>query len=126
MRFCSCRNGVALLSVTIAVVILAISLSVAIPVASKELIREKEDSLRFILGEFKRSVEKFKRCHLRSPENMDELILDSDGNRFLRRRYLDPFTGKFDWKTELASGTLVIFSASTQPSLSGVPYSNFR
>lgn len=120
------RNGVALLVVTITVILLAISLAVALPVASKEVVREKEESLRFILGEFRRAVDKFKRCNRRLPENLEELIVDANGNRFLRRRYLDPFTGKFDWQSQTASETLIIYSSSDEPSLAGVPYSDFR
>lgn len=120
------RSGAALLAVTIAVLLLAISLGVALPVASKEAVREKEASLRFILGEFKRAVAKFERCHQRLPENLEELLVDASGNRFLRRRYQDPFTGKFDWQYETASSSFVVFSASQQPSLSGIPYSDFR
>ncbi|MDN5278760.1 MAG: ral secretion pathway protein [Clostridiales bacterium] len=120
------RNGVALLAVTVSVIILAIGLSVALPRVDHEITREKEDSLRFALGEFRRAVAKYQRCHQALPENIEVLLDDGQGNRFLRRRYIDPFTGKFDWVAKTGSGTFVIHSASAQKSLSGAPYSEFR
>ncbi|MEW6712320.1 MAG: hypothetical protein AB1403_21040, partial [Candidatus Riflebacteria bacterium] len=88
--------------------------------------REKEKTLRFALGEFRRAVEKFQRCNQRLPVNIDELLSDGNGNRFLRRRYIDPITGKFDWQTEVSSQTFVVRSSSKEPSLAGIPYSDFR
>lgn len=126
MAHFSFRRGAALLGITVAVILIAVTLSVALPVANKEVIREKEDQLRFILGEFRRAGEKFQRCHGRLPESMEEMLKDADGRRFLRRRYLDPFTGKSDWQTEKSPDAFVVFSASQQLSLGGVPYSDFR
>lgn len=120
------RNGVAMLAVTVAVILLAIGLSVAIPRVDHELRREKEDHLRFVLGEFRRAVEKFKRCHNQLPENIDQLIKDDAGNRFLRRKYDDPFTSKFDWQVEISSGAFVVHSISEEKGLGGAPYSAFR
>lgn len=126
MRLINRRAGVVLLAVTISVILMAITIAVALPVASKEVQREKEDSLRFILKEFRQAVENFERFNQRAPENIEELIVDQQGRRFLRKRYPDPFTGKFDWRYEKASATLIIFSASGELSLAGAPYSDFR
>ncbi len=120
------RSGAVLLAVTISVILVAITIAVALPVASKEVQREKEDSLRFILGEFRRAVENFEHFNGRTPENIEELIVDQQGRKFLRKRYLDPFTGKFDWRCEKASATMSVFSASDDLSLAGMPYSDFR
>ncbi|GAB4276518.1 MAG: hypothetical protein Kow0029_18560 [Candidatus Rifleibacteriota bacterium] len=120
------RRGVALLAVTISVILLAISLSVALPRVDHELRREKEIQLRFILGEFRRAIQKYQNHNNTLPTNIDELICDKAGNRFLRRIYDDPITGKTDWACETASGSFVIHSSSEEISLSGVPYSQFR
>jgi type II secretory pathway pseudopilin PulG len=121
------RRGISLLVLTVAVILLATGLTVVIPRADLEVRRSREDDLRFKLGEFKRAVKKFVRCHERQPLNLDEMLQDASGNRFLRRAYLDPMTGRFDWaygKNE--SGEFFVRSACDESSISGVPYSAFR
>lgn len=121
------RHGVSLLILTVTVLLVAFSLSVVIPRADLEVRRGKEDQLRFVLGEFKRAVQKFERCHNRLPAGPEELLRDSFGNRFLRQPYSDPFTGRFDWvfaKDE--KGQLLIHSASDELSISGAKYADFR
>ena len=121
------RRGISLLVVTVAVILLAVGLSVVIPRADLEVRRRHEDDLRFMLGEFRREVVRFERCHNRQPQGLDELLRDAEGRRFLRRAYIDPMTGSFDWQTGIdASGTFTVKSASTQPGINGVPYSSFR
>jgi type II secretory pathway pseudopilin PulG len=120
-----CR-GAALLVITISVILLAISLSVALPAVKNDLRRDKEDRLRFILAEFRRAVEKYRICNRSFPEKIDDLLSDDKGNRFLRQKYPDPFTGNFDWQYQAASESFVVFSISSQTSLAGVPYSQFR
>ncbi|EKD83752.1 MAG: hypothetical protein ACD_39C00471G0002 [uncultured bacterium] len=108
-------------------VLLAISLAVAIPRVDLEVRRGKEDHLRFILGEFKRAVNKFERCHSRMPAGPEELLRDNLGNRFLRQSYPDPFTGRFDWVfAKDDQGRVLIHSASEELSISGARYSDFR
>ncbi len=119
--------GVSLLILTVSVLLMAIGLSVAIPRADLEVRRGKEDQLRFVLGEFKRAVSKFERCHNRLPSGPEELLRDSLGNRFLRKPYTDPFTGRFDWVfARDDQGRLLIHSASEELSISGAKYSDFR
>ena len=121
------RRGVSLLIVSVSVVLLAIGLSVVIPRVDLEVRRGKEDQLRFILGEFKRAIDKFERCHNRPPTGSEELLRDSLGNRFLRQAYPDPFTGKFDWVfARDDQGRLLVHSASEELSISGVKYASFR
>ena len=121
------RRGVSLLIVSVSVVLLAIGLSVVIPRVDLEVRRGKEDQLRFVLGEFKRAIDKFERCHNRPPTGSEELLRDSLGNRFLRQAYPDPFTGKFDWVfARDDQGRLLVHSASEELSISGVKYASFR
>ncbi|HNX75428.1 MAG TPA: hypothetical protein PLM07_10925 [Candidatus Rifleibacterium sp.] len=121
------RAGVSLLVLTVSIVLLAIGLSVVMPRADLEVRRSREDDLRFKLGEFRRAVNKFERCHNRPPVDLQELLSDAEGRRFLRRPYSDPMTGTFDWQCSIASdGALVVHSASDQPGINGVPYRDFR
>ncbi len=121
------RAGVSLLVLTVSVLLLAVSLTVAIPRADLEVRRGKEDQLRFVLGEFNRAISKFERCHNRLPAGPEELLRDSSGNRFLRRPYNDPFTGRFDWVfVRDDQGRLLVHSASEELSISGARYRDFR
>lgn len=121
------RRGVSLLVMSVAVIVLAISLTIVIPRADLEVRRGHEDDLRFKLGEFKRAVSKFARCNGRQPASIEELLQDSQGNRFLRRAYIDPMTGAFDWKSGLgADGVFYVRSASEKLSISGARYSDFN
>lgn len=121
------RRGVSLLVMSVAVILLAVSLSIVVPRADLEVRRNREDDLRFRLGEFGRAVNKFMRCHSRQPSIIDELLCDSQGNRFLRKAYTDPITGNFDWKSGInASGVFFVRSASEELSISGAKYSDFR
>jgi type II secretory pathway pseudopilin PulG len=120
------KSGVALLTVTITAITLSIALTVALPGVKNHFRREKEDNLRFILGEFRRAVEKYQRCHNSYPQNLQNLLKDEQGNRFLRRQYVDPFTGKFDWQVSVASDGFIVHSSSSEKSISGIPYSDFK
>ena len=79
------RRGISLLVVTVSLILLAVGLSVVIPRADLEVRRRHEDDLRFMLGEFRRAVVRFERCHNRQPQSLDELLRDAEGRRFLRR-----------------------------------------
>lgn len=121
------RRGVSLLMVTVAIILMAVGLTVVVPRADLEVKRGREEDLRFKLGEFRRAVNKFVRCHNRQPASLDELVRDSNGNRFLRRPYLDPMTGAFDWQSGMdTDGRFFVRSSSEQASIGGVPFSSFR
>lgn len=121
------RNaGVTLLVMTVSVILLSISLSVVLPRIEVQVRRQKEDELRFILKEFRQACERFSRVNERQPQDINELIVDSHGQRFLRRPYADPITGKFDWVGKNQGDKFIVHSASREPSLKGAPYSDFR
>lgn len=121
------RRGVSLLVLSIGLILLAIGLSVVIPRADLEVKRSKEEQLRFRLSEFNRAIAKFVRCHGRQPLNKEELLLDQQGNRFLRQSYEDPFTGKFDWVSAVdENGAFFVRSSSNELSISGARFSDFK
>ena len=120
------NTGVALLMITVSVILMSIGLTYYLPRAELEVKRDKEDSLRFYLGELNRAVEKYKIANDSLPESLETLLKDNQGRPFLRKAYLDPFTGKFDWQFKKGSGTVLIHSSSDKISISGVAYSKFR
>ncbi|HNW35299.1 MAG TPA: hypothetical protein PKM25_10235 [Candidatus Ozemobacteraceae bacterium] len=119
-------SGAALLALTILLLIMGFSLSVILPRANLDVKRAKEDELRFILGEFRRASEKFSFRNGRHPLSLDELCRDEKGQRFLRRIYDDPMTGKGDWSVRYAPEGLEIRSSSQEESTGGIPYRNFQ
>ncbi len=105
---------------------LGFSLSIILPRANNEARRAKEDELRFVLGEFRRAVEKFAARNGRQPLTLDELCRDGDGRRFLRRIYRDPMTGKADWTVLNRDGAFEVHSSSRKVSVGGIPYERFK
>ena len=120
-------SGITLLMLTVSIFLISVTLTLFLPRANKELQREKEDQLRFRLSELNNATKRFIASNKRAPQNLDELIQDSSGRRFLRQKYKDPFTKKSDWVIDQnASPTPIIHSISEKLSISGIPYSNFR
>ena len=102
------------------------TLTYLLPRATKQVKRHKEDQLRFYLSELNVASKKFNRRNNRYPQNIDELILDSKGVKYLRNKYIDPFTKKANWNFEVTTNTILIFSKSDKISISGKLYSEFR
>jgi len=121
------RFGAALLVLIVGLILMAIGLSVVVPRAVNDVKRAKEDELRFALREFRTAISKFTERYKRPPKDISELLRSESGEPFLRRNYIDPFTGKSDWIWEVVgpNGPFVR-SNSSETSLSGVEYSNFR
>jgi len=119
-------SGAALLALTIVLLIMGFSLSLALPRANLEVKRAKEEELRFILGEFRRAAEKFSFRNGRQPHSLDDLCRDEKGQRFLRRIYDDPMTGTSDWSVCSSPEGLEIRSSSLEESTAGVPYRKFQ
>lgn len=120
------RRGGMLLGLIIVVLALSISLGVVAPRATLAVKRAKEDELRFILGEYRRGIEKFQARRKRNPQQLEELLRDEKGIPYIRRLYPDPISGKSDWILEVAGDQAFIRSNSSATSLAGVPYSAFR
>ncbi|MBI3039994.1 hypothetical protein HYY75_13250 [bacterium] len=119
-------SGVALVVLVMVVLTICIGFSVALPRATNAVKETKETELRFVLGEFRRSIEKFVDRNGCNPKSLDELLKDNEGRRFLRRIYADPFTKKNQWAFEITTEGIIIHSLSSETSLSGVSYSEFR
>jgi len=72
---------------------------------STQVKREKEEELLFRLGEFRRAIIGYRADHNQLPKELKDLLEDRTQfrtRRYLRRIYPDPFTGKADWKLDLA------------------------
>lgn len=91
------ERGFALLFVFALAGIAALMLYNELPRAVFESQRAKEDLLVSRGQEYQRGIQLYCRKFRKYPVTMEELE-KSNGIRFLRRRYVDPFSGKDDWR----------------------------
>lgn len=91
------QRGSALLVVLVFAAIIAIMLYRELPISAFEAQRQKEELLVARGNEYKRGVKLFVRKIGRFPGSFDELE-NTNRMRFLRHRFVDPLTGKDDWR----------------------------
>ena len=93
--------------------VMSVMLTVALPVWHTVARREREDELVFRGNQYVRAIELFQRKYAGTfPPSIDVLLQ----GRFLRRRYLDPITGR-DFQLLYAGIPL----GTTRPGAPGVP-----
>ncbi|HWY67062.1 MAG TPA: hypothetical protein VNX88_00280 [Terriglobales bacterium] len=90
------ERGYVLLAILFALTVLIVGLAVAAPKTAIALQRTKEDELVRRGQQYALAVRRFYKKFGRYPSNLDQLE-NTNNIRFLRRRYLDPLTGKDDW-----------------------------
>lgn len=98
------ERGFALLFVFALAGIAALTLYNELPRAVFESQRSKEDLLVSRGQEYQRGIQLYYRKYRKYPTTIEELE-KSNGIRFLRRRFVDPFSGKDDWRlVHIANG----------------------
>jgi type II secretory pathway pseudopilin PulG len=107
--------GYALLFVLMMAASVAIMLYMQLPRAAFEAQRDKEQLLIDRGEQYKRAIQLYVRKFNRFPADMDALE-NTQNIRFLRRQYVDPMTGKMDWRIVHAGpgGTLLDSKITTQ------------
>ena len=91
------EGGYVLLAILFALTVLVIGLAVAAPRAAVVVQRTQEGELIRRGEQYSLAIRRFYKKFGRYPSSVDQL--DNTNNiRFLRRHYLDPLTGKDDWK----------------------------
>ena len=78
--------------------LLVLSLSVAIPAITKEIQRDREVETMHRGLQYRRAIQLYYRKIGGYPPSVDALV-KTNNIRFLRKKYIDPMTGKDDWKT---------------------------
>lgn len=107
------ESGYALLMVFAMAAIVAISLYTQVPRMAFEAQRDQEQLLIDRGEQYSRAVQLFVRKFNRFPSTMDELE-NTNTVRTLRRRYVDPMTGKADWRILHAGpGGVILDSVTT-------------
>ncbi len=89
--------GYLLVAVVVMVALILIALSVAAPIIAKDLRRQKEIESQHRAEQYVRAIRLYYRKFHNYPPSIDALK-QTNNIRFLRQEYVDPLTGKSDWK----------------------------
>ena len=93
----SSEEGYILVAVMFMLAILIIALSVAAPKIAKEIQRDREIETMHRGKQYARGVKLYYKKFGAYPPSVDALVKTNE-IRFLRKKYIDPTTGKEDWK----------------------------
>jgi type II secretory pathway pseudopilin PulG len=93
----SADAGYMLVAVIVMTALVLIALSVATPVIAKDLRRDKEVESEHRAEQYVRAIRLYYRKTHAYPPSVDALK-NTNNIRFLRQEYVDPLTGKSDWK----------------------------
>src|SRR5712692_6039512 len=91
------ESGVALLLVFAMAAAVAIMLYLELPRVAFEAQRNKEELLIERGGQYQRAIQLYFRKFKQYPATIEQLE-NTNNVRFLRRRYVDPLTGKDEWR----------------------------
>jgi type II secretory pathway pseudopilin PulG len=91
------EEGYVLLAVIFILAILILSLTVALPKIRESIQRDREVETMHRGKQYVRAIQLYYRKFGAYPPNIDALVKTGE-IRFLRKRYIDPITGKDDWK----------------------------
>jgi general secretion pathway protein G len=126
------RMGFTLIELMIVMAIIAVLMSVALPIYNRSIIRAKESVLKNNLFTLRTVIDEYTYDKQKAPQTLNDLV--SDG--YLRQVPVDPMTNNADsWKIimEDASNTVNqsepgifdVRSGSEKTSLEGTPYSEW-
>ncbi len=91
------ESGYILLAVLFMLVLILVALAVAAPRIASDIQRDREDELIHRGQQYTRAIKLYYKKFGRYPASIDQLE-NTNNMRFLRKRYVDPMTGKDDWK----------------------------
>ncbi len=112
-----------LLAVVVAIFLVLLALSVAAPKVAEDLRRDREVEAIHRGNEYVRAIRLYYLKFGRYPPSMDALE-KSNNTRFLRQQYVDPMTGKADWKLiHIGEAKTTVKGFFGQP-LAGLPNSS--
>lgn len=114
------ESGFALLLVFALMSIMAITMYMALPRVAFESERDKEQLLIDRGEQYSRAIQLYVRKTKRFPGKIEDLE-NTNGIRFLRKQYIDPMTGKGEWRLVHAGpgGTLIDSLVQTQKKKEG-------
>ena len=86
-----------MLGVLFMVLLITLALAIAAPKMAESIRRDKEIETVHRGMQYARAIQIYFNKYGRYPNTIDQLV-KSDNQRFLRKRYLNPMTGKDDWR----------------------------
>jgi type II secretory pathway pseudopilin PulG len=92
------EEGYMLVVVIFMLAILVLSLSIAVPRVRESIQRDREEETMQRGKQYIRAVQLYYRKFNAYPPNVDALV-KTNNIRFLRKKYVDPTTGKDEWKS---------------------------
>ena len=126
------RFGFTLIELMVVMAIVAVLMSVAIPIYSRAIQRAKESVLKNNLFTLRTVIDEYTYDKQKAPQSLEDLV--SDG--YLRQVPVDPMTGTADtWKlimedatntvNQTEPGIFDVRSGSEKTSMEGTPYSEW-
>jgi general secretion pathway protein G len=124
------EKGFSLLELMIAMMIMIILLSVAIPTYQRSVQSAREVVLRENLWQMRRAIDQYSTDKGKLPANIDALVKD----KYLREMPLDPISEKAEWdevqgedtsRSDAASGLKDVKSLAEGEDSEGKPYSKY-
>ncbi|HTM18660.1 MAG TPA: hypothetical protein VL135_17235 [Terracidiphilus sp.] len=91
------EDGYMLVAVIFMMAILVLSLAVAVPKVKASIQRDREEETMQRGKQYIRAIQLYYRKFHAYPPNVDALVKTNE-IRFLRKKYVDPTTGKEEWK----------------------------
>ena len=91
------EEGYILVAVIFMLAIMIVALTVAAPIVAKSIQRERELETMHRGKQYARAVKLYYKKFGAYPPNLDALVKTND-IRYLRKKYIDPTTGKDEWK----------------------------
>jgi type II secretory pathway pseudopilin PulG len=91
------EEGILLVAVIFLLFLLVLSLTIALPKVRESIQRDRDRETMERGKQYIRAIQLYYRKFGRYPPSIDALV-KTDEIRFLRKRYIDPTTGKDDWQ----------------------------
>jgi type II secretory pathway pseudopilin PulG len=92
------EEGFMLIAVVVMVALVLIALSVAAPVVARQLRRDKEIESQHRMEQYVRAIQLYQRKFPGQYPASIKVLESSNNLRFLRHQYVDPLTGKADYR----------------------------
>ena len=127
-----CCRGFTLIELMIVMAIIAVLMSIAVPIYTRSIIRAKESVLKNNLFTLRTVIDEYTYDKQKAPQSLQDLV----DQGYLRQIPADPMTGSADsWKvimedaqssvSQTEPGIFDIRSGSDKMSLEGTPYSDW-
>jgi general secretion pathway protein G len=125
------RRGFTVIELLIVMAIMAILVSMAVPIYQKSVVRAKESVLKQNLFTLRSVIDNYTYDKSRAPQSLQDLVTEG----YLRQVPVDPMTGESDWVVimedsvtsvnQMEPGIFDVHSKSDKKSLEGTAYNEW-